>query len=157
MTRRFALPLALAALALAAIAIAGCGEDEKEKFIDDYKPLNDRLLEIGRDLGTGLQNAEGKSNKALSEQFAGYALRLESVNKDIRALDTPTVLKDESNTLASRIDATVKNLKEISGAAGNNDPQAAAAATVELATNSQALNRAQNRLAKATGAKVGSN
>ncbi len=153
MTRRLVLPLVLAALAAVA---AGCGESSKDKFIDDYKPLNDRLLKVGQDLGTGLQKAEGKSNKALSEQFAAYALRLQSVSKDIRRLETPSELEDESDALTSRIDATVENLKEISGAAANNDAQAAATATVELATNSQALNRAQNRLAKATGARVGS-
>ncbi len=151
MTRRLVLPLLLAAL-----AAAGCGENSRDKFIDDYKPLNDRLLKVGQDLGTGLQKAEGKSNKALSEQFAAYALRLESVSKDIRRLETPGELEDESEALTSRIDAAVENLKEISGAAANNDAQAAATATVELATNSQALNRAQNRLAKATGARVGS-
>lgn len=152
MPRRLALLLALAAL----VAVTGCGEDEKEKFIGAYRPLNDRLLKVGEDLGAGLQNAGGKTNKQLAREFAAYALRLESINRDIAALDTPSDLRDESEALTTQIEATVKSLKDISGAAGANDPQAAAAATVELGTSSQALNRAQNKLAKATGAKVGS-
>lgn len=154
MRRRSALPLALL-IALAAFASPGCGEDEKDKFVEDYRPLNDRLLQVGKDLGKGLQTAEGKSNKALSEQFAAFALRLDAINKGIRALDTPDDLRDERDVLALRINDTIKNLQDISGAAAEGDPQAAAAATVELGTNSQALNRAQNKLAKATGAKVG--
>lgn len=152
--RRRSLPL-LAVLVLAAGAVAGCGEDEKDKFVDDYRPLNDRLLQVGKDLAKGLGRAEGKSNKALSLEFARFALRLREINKDLRGLDTPGDLKDESDILALRIDDTIKNLEDISGAAGNNDPQGAAAATVELSTNSQALNRAQNKLARATGAKIG--
>ena len=154
MTRLPAVVLSLAVLA--GVALAGCGDSDKDKFIDDYKPLNDRLLDVGRDLGKGLQTAGSKSNKQLAEQFAGFALRLDAVGKSIRRLETPGDLEDESSALTSRIDATVKNLKEISGAAATGDPQAAAAATVELGTNSSGLNRAQNKLAKATGAKVGS-
>ena len=155
MRRRLALPLAL--LALAAAGAAGCGgDDDKDKFVEDYKVLNDRLLAVGRDLGSALQGARGKSNKQLSEQFAGFALRLGAVNKDIRGLDPPDELKDDSDELSKQIDAAVENLREISGAAGNNDPQAAAAATVELGTTSQDLNRAQNKLAEETGAAKGS-
>lgn len=153
MRSRSVLPLIL--IVLAAVAVAGCGEDEKDKFIDDYKPLNDRLLAVGRDLEKELAGAEDESNKELSRQFAGLALRLEAISKQLRALDTPDDLRDESDVLALRIDDTTKNLNDISGAAATGDPQGAATATVELATNSRALNRAQNRLARATGAKIG--
>ena len=154
MARRLA--PALVMVVLAAVALTGCGEDEKERFAEDYKPLNDRLLKIGRDLGSSLQNAQGKSDQQLARQFAAFALRLQALNKGVRALDTPGDLKDERSELASRIDATVEDLEHISGAAADGDPQAAAAATVELGTSSQALNRAQNQLAKATGAERGS-
>ena len=153
MIRRLALLLAL--LVLGAVAVAGCGEDEKDAYIDAYKPQNDRLLAMGKTLGRGLQRADRKSNKALSEQFAAYALQLEDIGKDIRSLNTPSDLKDESDDLTTQIDATVKHLEEISGAAANNDPQGAAAATVELASSSRTLNSAQNKLAKATGADTG--
>ena len=155
MTRRLVLLLSL--LALAGVASAGCGEDEKDKFVEDYRPLNDRLLKIGSDLGEGLRSAGNKSNRRLAEQFAGFGLRLSAVAKDIRNLETPDELKDESSNLTARIDDVVKNLQDISGAAGTGDPQAAAAATVELGTTAQALNTAQNKLARATGAKVGRN
>jgi hypothetical protein len=152
--RLLVLPLAL--LALAPVTVVGCGgEDDKDNFAEEYKPLNQQLLGVGRDLGTALQNARGKSNKQLSEQFAALALRLGDVNKKIRGLDPPDDLKKDADELTKQIDAAVENLREISGAAGNNDPQGAAAATVELGTTSQDLNRAQNKLAKETGAAKG--
>ena len=156
MTRRLVPALALAALAAALVVVAGCGGADEGKYKQAYRVLNDRLLKIGEDLATGLRTARGKSNKELSEEFAAFALRLEAVNRDLRRIDTPDDLEDESSTLASRIDATVKSLKQISGAAANADAQAAAEATVELGENSRAVNRAQNELARATGARKGS-
>ena len=153
MTRRLALLLCL--LVLAPLAAAGCGQDDKEKFVEDYKPLNDRLLKIGDDLGEGLRSAGNKSNKRLAEQFAGFALRLQAVNKEIRDLDTPDDLKDERVELSARIADLVKSLQDISGAAGTNNVDAAATAMVDLGTTSEALNEAQNKLARATGAKIG--
>ena len=156
MTRRLALPLALLVLAAGAVTLTGCGESEKDKFAEQYKPLNDRLLKVGRDLGTALQTARGKSNRQLSRQFAAFALRLQALNKGVRKLEAPSDLEDDRKELATQIDATVENLEAISGAAANNDPEGAAAATVDLGTSSRALNRAQNKLAKATDAEVGS-
>ena len=148
--RRLVVSLALAA----GLVAAGCGESEEDKFVEAYRPLNDRLLKFNRDLSASLRGAEGKTNKQLSEQFAAFALRLQALNKGVRALETPEDLEDERRGLATEADATVENLREISGAAGNDDPQTAAAATVELGASTEALSRAQNRLAEATGAPV---
>ena len=148
MRLRLATPLAL-------LALAGCGQSEKDKYIDDFKPLNDKLLNLGRDLGTAVQKADRQSDAALSKQFGALATRLEGVNKDIAALDTPSDLQDEAKTLNDKIDAAVGDLEAIEKAARENSAEDAAAATVQLATDAEAVNTAQNKLAKATGAKVG--
>lgn len=150
MTRRLAVPL----VALAAFA-GGCGGSDKEEYRASYRPLNDRLLEIGRDIPRALAGAAGKTNKQLSEQFAGFALRLQAVNREIRRLDPPEELEDESQTLTARIDDTVKDLEALSGATGEGDRGGTAVAIVDYDASSEALNRAQNKLAKATGARVG--
>lgn len=152
MRRRLVLPVILALLAAAA---AGCGQSAKDKYIGDYKPLNDQLLKVGQELGRGVAGADKKSDAALARQFSGIAKDLASVNAKIKDLDTPAELKDESATLAKRIDATVKNVEDISKAAKDGDGQGAAAATVRLSSNASKVNIAQNKLAKATGAKIG--
>ena len=154
MRLRLATPLALLALA---VPVAACGEDEKDQYIDDFKPLNDKLLDVGRDLGVAVQGADDQSDAALAKQFSGLATRLEGVKKEIAALDTPADLKDEAAALDKNLDATVGDLENISEAAGKNNAQGAAAATVQLATDAQRVNTAQNKLAKATGADVGAN
>ncbi len=116
MRLRLATPLALLALA---VPVAGCGEDEKDQYIDDFKPLNDKLLDVGRDLGVAVQGADDQSDAALAKQFAGLATRLEGVKKEIAALDTPADLKDEAAALDKNLDATVEDLEDISEAAGN--------------------------------------
>ena len=149
MRGRLAVPLAILA------ALAGCGGNDEANFEEQYRPLNDSLLRIGRDIDRGLASAAGKSNKQLSEQVAGLALRLEAVNKGLRRLDPPDDLDGEVATLTARIDGTVKDLKAISGATGEGDRQGTVVAVLDFETSSRELNRAQNELARATGARVG--
>lgn len=148
MSRRLVLPLVILA------ALAGCGGGDEE-FEEQYGRLNNSLLRIGRDVDKGLRSAGDKTNKQLSEQFAGFALRLQAVNTGLRRLDPPDELEGESATLIARIDDTIKDLKAISGATGEGDRQGTAVAVLDFETSSRALNRAQNKLAKATGASVG--
>ena len=149
MSRRLLLPLVIVA------ALAGCGGEGEDQFDEQYGRLNERLLEIGRDIDQGLRSAAGKTNKQLSEQFAGFALRLEAIGKGLRQLDAPDELEGESATLTARIDSTVKDLKAISGATGEGDRSGTAVAVLDFETSSRELNRAQNELARATGASVG--
>jgi hypothetical protein len=152
MRLRLATPLALLALAM---PLAACGESEKDKYIDDFKPLNDRLLDLGGELGAAVGGADAASDAALAKQFEGLAKRLDRVNKEIADLDTPSDLKDEAKELNGRIDDAVGDLEDIGKAARQHDAEDAAAGTVQLATDAEAVNKAQNKLAKATGANVG--
>ena len=152
MRPRLALPIALLALAT---PLAACGESEKDKYIDDFKPLNDKLLDVGRDLGAAVGGAETQNDSALAKQFGALAKRLEGVNEEIADLDTPADLEDEAKDLKGSIDETVSTLEAIEKAAQDHDAEDAAAATVRLASDSEEVNAAQNKLAKATGADVG--
>ena len=154
MTRRW-LVIALAALAVAAVSVSGCGESDKDKYVDDYKPLNDRLLKVGERIGDGTLRARRQTNERLARDFGGYAADLEDVRKDIARLDTPDDLKDESSALTRSIDDVVDDLRKISGAADEGNPRAAAAATLDLGDHARTVNQVQNKLAKATGADVG--
>jgi sugar phosphate isomerase/epimerase len=153
MRLRLVIPLALVALT---VPLAACGESEKDKYIDDFKPLNDKLLAVGQDLGTAVEGADKATDDKLATEFAGLAKRLKSVNEDIAALDTPSDLTDEARGLEKRLDATIKDIEDIAKAARENNAEAFAGAIVQLSTDSQQVNTAQNKLAKATGADVGS-
>jgi hypothetical protein len=152
MRPRLVTPLALLALAM---PLAACGESEKDKYIDDFKPLNDKLLDLGRELGAAVGGAESQGDAALAKQFGSLAKRLDGLNKEIADLDTPSDLDDEAKDLNGRIDDTVGDLEDIAKAAREHDAQDAAAGTVQLATDAEAVNKAQNKLARATGAEVG--
>ena len=153
MRPRLAIPLAVLVLAT---PLAACGESEKDKYIGDFKPLNDKLIGLGSDLSKAVQGADSQSDAALAKQFNRLATRLGALNEDIAALDTPSDLKDEAKTLNSRLDDTIDDLEDIAKAARAGNAQDAAAATVELSTDSEQVNTAQNKLARATGAETGS-
>jgi hypothetical protein len=140
---------------LAAAGGAGCGESDKDKYIDDYKPLNEDLLNVSEKLSKAVQSADSQNDAQLADTFEGLADDLQKVGDDIADLDTPDDLKNESATLTRRIDAAVDDINDIAKAAADHDAQAAAAATVALGAAGLAVNRAQNALAKATGADVG--
>jgi hypothetical protein len=140
---------------VAAIALAGCGKSEEEKYADDFKPVNDRLLKVGERIGTRLGDASKQTNARLARQFGGFASDLEKVNGEIAALDPPKDLRDESRTLTERIEVVVKDLEDISEAARSGDPKAAKRAALSFGRHSPPLNQAQNRLARATGADPG--
>ena len=145
----------VAALAASALVGAGCGESEKDEFIDAYNPLNERLLKIGRSVGGAPLEAGTESNAKLAQRFNRYADDLDKVNRDLAALDTPADLKDESKALTRAIGVVIVDLENVATAAREADQRRAAAATLSLTDHSNAVNQAQNRLAKATGADVG--
>lgn len=149
---RLATPLALLVLAL---PLAACGESETDKYVDDYKPLNDKLLEVVSDVGRATEGFESKSDAALEKQFTALSARLEDVNKEIAALDTPADLQDEAKALNDKLTAMTGDVEDLANAAGDNDAQAAAAATLQLSTSVEEVNTAQKKLAKATGAEAG--
>ena len=150
--RRVAVPFLLI---LIAILVAACGESEKDKYIDDYKPLNEELLNVGEKLSKEVQGADQETDAQLEDTFQGLAKELERVGDEIADLDTPDDLKEESEALTKRIDAAVAGISAFAKAAGSNAAEAEAAALVALGTAAVAVNRAQNELAKATGAAVG--
>lgn len=143
------------AFLVAAIVLAGCGKSQEEKYADDFKPVNDRLLKLGERIGTRLGDASKQTNATLARQFSGFASDLEKVNGEIGALDPPKNLRDESRALRGRIEVVVGDLEDIAEAARSGDPKAARRAALSFGRHSPPLNQAQNRLAKATGADPG--
>ena len=140
---------------VAAIAIAGCGQSKEDEYADDFKPLNDRLLVLGQQIGTGLDSAGDRTNAKLTSQFGRFASDLKKVNRQIADLDPPKELQDESKALVEHTDVVVKDLEDISAAARSGDRKAATRATIAFGRHSPQLNQAQNGLAKATGADPG--
>jgi len=155
MARRWLLPLTVAALVTAGLAASGCGQSDKDRYVHDYKPLNDRLLRVGEAIGRAPIEAAPDSNAKLSARFRRYASDLNRVNKDIAALDTPGDLRADATALTRGIGAVVRDLEKISRAASRGDQKAVAATTVALRDGANMVNKAQNRLARATGADVG--
>jgi len=153
--RRWPLPLLVAVLSGTGILASGCGESEKDKYIDDFKPLNGRLLKLGESIGSAPLETGSDGNARLARRFGQYATDLGDVSSDIASLDTPRELEAESKALTRRIEVVVKDLRKISAAAKRGDQRAAAAATAALTDDANDVNRAQNRLATATGADVG--
>jgi hypothetical protein len=153
MRRRIAL---LCVVVAAALLTAGCGESAKDKYISDYKPINRDLIALGTKLGRAVNTANAKSNPQLAVQFSSFEKQLQGIRKRVDGLDTPDDLKDESKALSTAIGTVEQDVGDIATAARKSDASAAASATVRLSRDSNRVNNAQNTLAKATGATVGS-
>jgi hypothetical protein len=153
MRRRFAL---LCVVVAAAVLTAGCGQSAKDQYISDYKPINRDLIVLGTKLGRAVNTAPTKSNPQLAVQFSSFQRQLKEIRKRVDGLDTPDDLKDESKALSAAIGTVEQDVGDIATAARKSDASGAASATVRLSRDSNRVNNAQNTLAKATGATVGS-
>jgi outer membrane murein-binding lipoprotein Lpp len=142
---------------LASVALAACGssKDKSKEFAKDYKPLNTKLLSLGKDLGSALQGANAKTDVQLAAQLEGIAKEGKSLSAKIGALDAPDKDKADVTELTKSIDALDTSIQGIATAAKAHDKQAATAATQTLLTQAKGVNTAQNKVAKDTGATKG--
>ena len=149
---RRVLPL-LALLLAFAPTLAACGDDE-ETFKKEFKPVNARILALGRDVARAVSDASRKSDRQIEQQFGGLAKRTGTLQKQVDALEPPDDLADEQKNLGDAMGDARDALGDIEKAAGDGNPQAARRATIKLVAASTDLRAQRRRLARATGARL---
>jgi hypothetical protein len=142
--------LAVAAMVAVAPVLAACGEDKEKTFREDFRPLNQRILDLGEDVGKAVSGASGKSDQQIEEDFGELAQRTGEVAKDVDALEPPDDLKKPKEDLVEAMGDARDALGDIESAADQSDPQAARRATVQLVTSSKELRDSRRRLERAT-------
>jgi hypothetical protein len=141
---------ALALLAAVSLVLtAGCGESDEDKFADDYKPVGKKLENLGGEVGDALQAAENKSDKQLSEQFAGFADQMADVQKEVEELDPPSDAQEDVEDLEKAIAAVEGSLQDIADAGEEGDPDKARTATLDLIQEGERLDEVQKKVASA--------
>lgn len=151
MLRRAAAP---AVLLLLAVSLVACGKSTEEEYADGFKPLNDKILTLGRDVGRTISRASSKSDKQLEQEFGAYAERMGDLQQQVDDLEPPEDLKADQEQLVQAMGDLQGDLEDIEKAAGNSSASGARAATVELFRDSASLANARRKIARATGAKV---
>ena len=142
-------PLALCALA---IALGGCGgQSKQDSYRKDFEPLNRSLVQLGKDIGRGLQSAPGKSDRRLGREFAGYAGRLGALRRRIAALDPPDKLRGDQRALVRTVGRVDASLRGIELAAAHHDAGVAQRSTAALVLSSIGLKRAREHLVRDLG------
>ncbi len=147
-------PLLLACVVVLAVIAGGCGQSEKDKYIDSYRPLNSRLVKLNDDLARTINGSETKTNAELAREFTPLSTRLGALSRDIRKLNTPVDLRQESKALSQTLDTTRTDVDGVARAARRRDARGLAAASVRLPQEANRISAAANRLARATGARV---
>ena len=148
----FRLSLLLAVLALVAV---GCGESQEDKFKKDFRPINDRILELFDNVATTLQGVGSLTNNQIERQFGGFARRLGDLREQVDDLEPPDDLERAKGNLVEAMRGAESPLSGIERAADKKNPRAAGRATRRLIFSLVALRRARRTLAKETGAKLG--
>jgi hypothetical protein len=151
--RRLALVLVVVGLVVA--GGVGCGESEEDKFADDYKPLNDALLEEGDDLASVIRRARSLSTQRFLSDFGDVVDRIEQTNRDLKELDPPEDLQTDLSELTGSLDDALRSAEAVETAVREDDVRAARSSTVDMLRNAADVNKAQNALAEATGAEKG--
>ncbi|MGI8749278.1 MAG: hypothetical protein ACR2J6_01800 [Thermoleophilaceae bacterium] len=141
--------------ALLAGSLGGCGQSEKDKYIDAYSPLNTRLIKVNDDLARTINGSQKKSNARLAGDFTPLGRKLGTLSRQIGALDTPADLEQESKALTGTLDTAREDVDGVVAAARRNDAQALSKAGIRLPDEANKISSTANRLARATGARVG--
>jgi hypothetical protein len=136
-----------------ALPIAACGENKAATFKKEFRPLSAKIVALGRDVGTAVNGASGKSDREIQQRFSSLSRRTGALQKDVNRLDPPDNLKGDKKGLVDAMGDARDALADIQKAAGASDPQAARRATIQLVAASQSLRSARLKLARATGAK----
>jgi hypothetical protein len=152
MARRWlALILLLPALGLVA---TGCGEDRKESFKKDFKPLNDRILALGTDLAAALRGAPRQRDEQLQAGFAKLADRAESIRESLSDLKPPDDLKSSTEKLKASFGKVTGDIRRIEQSARAHSASQARSAARALVLDATKVRDPRRALARATGAKV---
>jgi hypothetical protein len=136
--------LALAALLL----VAGCGDSKSETFTKDFRPINARIVALGRDVGAAVTGASGKSDHQIQDTFTALGKRATALRKQVDQLDPPSKWKKDRDELSVAMNDAAKALDAIAAAAAKGDPQAARRATIQLVAASGDLRSSRQRLAR---------
>jgi hypothetical protein len=140
-----------AALAAAVLALgAGCGEDQREAYADDYRPLSRELIALGEEVERGVNAAEGKSDARLEREFDAFADRLGRLRRELEGFEPPDELAPVHQELVDAMRAAEEALRGIESAAAASDPEAARSSTVELVRASEDLREARRELSRET-------
>jgi TolA-binding protein len=140
----------LTAVLLAAALAAGCGEDQREAYVEDFRPLSRQIASLGEFTGQAVQNAERRSDAQIEDQFGQIAVELARLRGELEDLDPPDDLADAQKDMADAMRAVEDALRGIQRAAARSDPDAARQSTIELVRASEDLREARRRLAGET-------
>jgi hypothetical protein len=136
---------------IVAISLAGCGESAEEKYRDDFAPVNDEIVALGRQVGATINEAGERSDAQLADAFGDYARELDDLQRRVEQLEPPQDLAREQQRLVETMGDVEGALARIAEAALRGEPDAARQATVELIQGSRRLSDAREALARAVG------
>jgi outer membrane murein-binding lipoprotein Lpp len=140
------------AIVAGALLLAGCGGSaSKEDYATGFRPINDKLVELGQRIGKSAGAATGKSDRQIEKEFGGYAKETADLRKQLDDLDPPDDLKSDHDKLASALGDAEHALEGIENAAREHSAAGARQATLDLVEASRKLRAARRRLAAATG------
>jgi uncharacterized protein YukE len=142
--RRLATPVIALCLALAA-----CGGDSEEDFKDEYRPLNDQVAKLDRDMRSALSGVRSKSDTAIEEQFGQFAKRAGDLQQEVDELEPPDDARGEQSDLTDALGDVQEALEDIERAADENDAAAARSAAIQLVTSIGEMRSAREGLARA--------
>ena len=144
--------LGLLTALLAAVALSACGGGDEETttadFRKDYAPISAAIRGLGTEVGAAVTSAKGKSDLELQEQFADLADRANVVADDLAEAKTPddAAITTTRAALVTGVRKAAADLDAISGAAAANDGEAAKAATIRLAKDSEGIREPRRKL-----------
>jgi methyl-accepting chemotaxis protein len=140
--------IAVLALSVVLLVASGCGDDDDEadKFREDYNAAVDRLAKINSEISSAAGGAAEQSNQEIADEFGRIAETAEQTRTNLSELQPPEDARDEFEELLGALREGVSNMRAVSDAADNDNPEAAREAAEELARSGEEINAAEEDL-----------
>jgi hypothetical protein len=141
--------LASAALLGAALTLpAGCGENEREAYGEDFRPLSRQIVALGDRVGTAIAQADERTDAQIEREFGALADELGRLGREVEGLDAPDELAGTEEKLLVAMNEAERGLRGIERAAEAGDADAARQSTIELLQASEDLRSSRRKLAR---------
>src|SRR3712207_458346 len=132
--------------------LAGCGgSDEKDRFGEDFGPVNDQLLILRESIA----QAPPGSDAMLAGQFTGFATQVDDARRRLDRLKPPSDLRSDVNELSTALAKLGADLRDVADAANRHDTPGTRAAPQRVVGALRGGEAARRDVAQKTGQQVG--
>jgi hypothetical protein len=133
------------------LAAPGCGDDEADRFREDYNAAVDELSQVNADLEQLSGATSSRTERRIASEFDRVADSTDRARRNLAKLEPPDDAEDEFDALLGALKKGVADLRAFVDALEADDLQGRRRAVEKLAASTEAIAAAEDELKREVG------